>query len=519
MAILGRQGYEVGMNSRGDSCAVLTVAEMARADAAAIQAGAAGETLMAAAGAAVADEVLHRMPAGAVVVLCGPGNNGGDGFVAARLLRERGRTVRVALLGARDRLRGDAALHAQRWTGPVEPLSVAALDGADIVVDALFGAGLSRPLDGAARDVAAAINARSLPCIAVDVPSGVFGDTGQVLGGDAGVAPRCIATVTFFRKKPAHLLMPGRSLCGTVTVAQIGIAPDVLATIQPRCHENGPALWQARFPWPTPEGHKYRRGHAVVIGGGTMTGAGRLAARAAARVGAGLVTIAAPSAALPVYALAMDAAILAKLDDPQDFARLMDDPRRNAVLLGPGAGAEPITRLRVTAALSAGKRCVIDADALTVFADDPEHLCRAVRRRGGDGANVLLTPHDGEFARLFPDLAKAHADDKLGRTRAAAARSGATVLLKGHDTVIAAPDGRAVINANAPPELATAGAGDVLAGLAVGLLAQGLDAFDAACTAAWLHGEAAAAFGPGLIADDLTECLPAVLRKLKTGHA
>jgi NAD(P)H-hydrate epimerase len=250
-----------------------------------------------------------------------------------------------------------------------------------------------------------------------------------------------------------------------------------------------------------------------------MTGAGRLAARAAARVGAGLVTIAAPAAALPVYALAAHAVILAPLDDAQDFGRLMDDSRRNALLLGPGAGADQITRMRATAALGAGKRCVLDADALTVFADDPGHLCRAIRRTGGEGNNVLLTPHDGEFARLFPDLAESHADDKLARARAAAERSGATVLLKGNDTVIAGPDGRTAINSNAPPELATAGAGDVLAGLAVGLLAQGLDAFDAACAAAWLHGEAAAAFGPGLIADDLVECLPAALRKLKTGHA
>ncbi len=519
MAILRRWRYEVGMDSAADPYALLSVAEMARADAAAIQAGTPGEALMAAAGAAVADEVRRRYPTGAIVVLCGPGNNGGDGFVAARRLRDSGRPVRVALLGARDRLKGDAALHAARWTESVEPLSAATLAGADVVVDALFGAGLSRPLEGSAREVVAGINARRLPCIAVDVPSGVFGDTGQVLGGDAGAAPRCVATVTFFRKKPAHLLLPGRSLCGAVILAQIGIEPGVLAAIGPHCHENAPPLWNARFPWPTPEGHKYRRGHAVVVGGGTMTGAGRLAARAAARSGAGLVTVAAPSAALPVYALAAHAVILAKLDEPQDFTRLIDDTRRNAVLLGPGAGADTTTRMRALAALSAGKRCVLDADALTAFADDPAHLCRAVQRGGGDGANVLFTPHDGEFARIFPDLAKDHADDKLARARQAAARSGATVLLKGNDTVIAAPDGRAVINSNAPPELATAGAGDVLAGIALGLLAQGLSAFDAACAAAWLHGESAAAFGPGLIADDLVEGLPAALRKLKTGHA
>lgn len=518
MAILRRRRYEVGMKPSAAAYAVLLVAEMGRADAAAIAAGTSGEALMAAAGAAVADEVRRRFPTGAVAVLCGPGNNGGDGFVAARLLRDAGRPVRIALLGDRDRLTGDAAAHAARWSGPVAPLATGALDGADVVVDALFGAGLSRPLDGAARDVVREINARPLPCIAVDVPSGVFGDTGQVLGGDQGAAPRCVATVTFFRKKPAHLLLPGRSLCGAVNVAQIGIAPDVLAAIQPGCHENHPALWGARFPWPTPDGHKYRRGHAVVFGGGTMTGAGRLAARAAARTGAGLVTVAAPSSALPIYALAAHAAVLARLDDAQDFTRLIEDPRRNAVLLGPGAGADTTMRMRVLAALGAGKRCVLDADALTAFADDPGHLCRAVQRGSGDGRNVLLTPHEGEFARLFPDLAKSHAEDKLARARAAAARSGATVLLKGNDTVIVAPDGQAAINSNAPPELATAGAGDVLAGIAVGLLAQGFSAFDAGCAAAWLHGEAAAAFGPGLIADDLTECLPAALRKLKAAH-
>lgn len=510
---------KVGMDSRVDSCAVLSVAEMTQADALTIQSGTSGEALMAAAGAAVAEEVRRRVPVGAVTVLCGPGNNGGDGFVAARLLRDSGRSVRVALLGARERLKGDAALHAARWTGAVEPLSQAVLDNAAVVVDGLFGAGLARPLEGAAREVVLEINARGLPCIAIDVPSGVFGDTGQVLGGEEGAAPRCVATVTFFRKKPAHLLLPGRSLCGAVTVAQIGIEAGVLASIRPPCHENEPALWRERFPWPTPEGHKYRRGHAVIVGGGTMTGAGRLAARAAARVGAGLVTIGAPTAALPIYALAAHAVILAKVDSEPDFARLIEDPRRNAVLLGPGAGADTTTRMRVLAALAAGKRCVVDADALTAFADDPDHLCRAVQRAGGDGAAVLFTPHDGEFARLFPDIAKTRADDKLARARAAAARSGATVLLKGHDTVIAAPDGRAAINANAPAELATAGAGDVLAGLAIGLLAQGLSAFDAGCTAAWLHGAAAAAFGPGLIADDLVDAVPAALRQLKTHHA
>jgi ADP-dependent NAD(P)H-hydrate dehydratase / NAD(P)H-hydrate epimerase len=496
------------MASARDSHSVLTVAEMMRADAGAIRRGIAGERLMEAAGRAVADEVQRRFPAGRVVVLCGPGNNGGDGFVAARHLAAAGREVRLALLGARGALQGDAANHAARWSGPVESLSVELLEKDSIVVDALFGAGLSRPLDGLARAAVSAINARALNCVAVDVPSGVSGDTGEV----SGDAPRCAATVTFFRKKPAHLLLPGRLLCGEVTVADIGIPDGVLDEIKPSIQENHPDLWLDRYLWPKPEGHKYSRGHAVVVGGVPMTGAGRLSARAAMRAGAGLVTVAAPQAAHAIFATAAASLIMADLDGPTAFDELLRDKRKNVVLLGPGNGAGVPTRLRVLAALQARKACVLDADALTSFADDPAHLCRAIAR---SGQPVLLTPHDGELSRLFPDIAAQHKRDKLARARAAAATSGAVVLLKGYDTVVAAPDGRAVINANASADLATAGAGDVLAGFATALIAQGMNAFDAACAAAWLHGDAATRFGPGLIADDLVETLPASLKELK----
>ncbi len=496
---------------KGDSRAVLTVAEMRRADEAAIRGGIAGERLMENAGRAVAEEVHRRYPARPVAVLCGPGNNGGDGFVAARHLQASGHPVRLALLGTREALKGDAALHAARWNGAVEPLSASMLGHSPVVVDALFGAGLARPLEGAARDVIAAINAARLDCVAVDVPSGVSGDTGEILGGGGG-APHCAATVSFVRKKPAHLLLPGRVLCGETLIADIGVADSVIAQIAPTLSENDPALWSGIFPWPHPETHKYTRGHVLVVGGGQMTGAGRLAARAALRIGGGLVTVAAPQAALPVYAQAAASLILAGLDDERDFATLLLDRRINVVLLGPGNGVGVPTRLRVVAALTAGKACVLDADALSSFADDPAHLFRAIRRAGG---RVILTPHEGEFARLFPALAQAQARDKLARARSASAVSGAIVILKGYDTVIAAPDGRAVINANAPADLATAGAGDVLAGLAAGLMAQGLEPFDAACAAVWLHGDAGMRFGPGLIADDLIETLPAVLRALK----
>ncbi len=486
--------------------AILTVADMAQADALAIAGGVPGLTLMEAAGEAVAREMRRLWPRAPVAVLCGPGNNGGDGFVAARLLQEAGWPVRLALLGERAALRGDAAAAAARWPGEVAALTPAVLDGAAVVVDALFGAGLARSLEGAARDVVEAVTARRLPCLAVDLPSGVQGDTGQVLGA----APQATATVTFFRRKPAHLLLPGRELAGEVVVADIGIPAAILDEIRPTLVENTPALWLDRFPWPRLTDHKYRRGHLVIAGGEVLTGAARLAARAARRIGTGLVTLACARASHPIYAADSAGLITAIADDDAGFAALLADTRRNALLIGPGHGVTPQTRQRTLAGLAAGKACVIDADALTVFADRPQDLFDAVR------APSLLTPHEGEFARLFSDLARL--PNKLERARQAAQRAKTTLLLKGADSVIAAPDGRAAINSNAPATLATGGTGDVLAGMAAGLLAQGLPPFEAAAAAAWLQGDAAAAFGPGLIAEDLPDQLPAALARLRTGR-
>ncbi len=478
--------------------AVLEVAQMAEADRRAVAAGTSVAALMARAGEAVAHEIVRRWTPRPVVVLVGPGNNGGDGLVAALELAARGWSVRVAMAGGRERMRGAAREYADRWSGPVEALAPAALQNAGLIIDALFGAGLDRPLEGAAAATLEAAAAGGLPLVAIDVPSGLFGDT----GASGGAVPAAL-TVTFFRKKPAHLLLPGRVLCGAVVVADIGIADAVLEDLRVGTFENEPALWRRALPRVRLGDNKYSRGHALIVGGYPATGAARMAARAAARAGAGLVTVAVPEIALPVYAASLESIMVAPLRADEDLAERLRDPRLSAFLIGPGAGIGDATRARALAMLATGRPTVLDADALTVFKDDRPALMQAIR------GSCVMTPHDGEFQRLFDA-----AGSRLARARAAAALCGAIVVLKGADTVIAAPDGRAIINANAPPTLATAGAGDVLGGILVGLLAQGMAPWEAAAAAVWMHGAAAAAFGPGLMAEDLPDLLPPVLRAL-----
>ncbi|TXN40793.1 NAD(P)H-hydrate dehydratase [Methylobacterium sp. WL7] len=493
------------------SMRVLTVAAMRRVDAAAVDGGIPGLRLMEAAGAAVAARAAALLPdGGRAVVLCGPGNNGGDGFVAARLLTERGYAVDLCLLGDRAALTGDAALAADAWTGPVHPATAAALPSGDLVIDALFGAGLSRDLDGVARALIEAVNAGGRPVLAVDVPSGVDGDTGAV----RGVAIRAVETVTFVAFKPGHLLQPGRSLCGRRHLADIGAGEAALevgcAAAEPPLHRNGPDLWARVFPRLTGESHKYTRGHALVLSGpATKTGAARLAARGALRVGAGLVTLASPTAALAENAAQLTAIMLRPCETADDLDDLLTDERLNVVLAGPGLGTGEPTRERVAVAAAAGRSLVLDADALTSFSGQAPLLAAHI----ADGeSRAVLTPHEGEFARLFGGTdATAEGADKVSRTRAAAALSGAVVVLKGSDTVIASPDGRAAINDHGTPYLGTAGSGDVLGGLIAGLLAQGMPPFEAAAAAVWLHGDAGLRHGPGLIAEDLPELMPAVL--------
>nr|WP_091677617.1 NAD(P)H-hydrate dehydratase [Methylocapsa palsarum] len=529
-----------------DPLELLTTAEMSAADRLTIASGAPGSYLMAQAGAAVALEAEHMLGralgrrTGRIAIFCGPGNNGGDGFAAAERLLARGCQVEVGLLGPLEKLTGDAALAAKAWRGPVSPIEALSLDGVELAIDALFGAGLARGLDGLARETVLRLNdwsaATGRPVLAVDVPSGLDGSSGQV----QGVAVKAKTTVTFFRRKPGHLLLPGRVLCGETILAQIGISDEVLALIAPRAMANKPGLWSRVFPVPRVDGHKYTRGHALILSGGlARTGAARLAARGALRAGAGLVTVATPAEALAVHAGALTAIMTLVCDDPNDLSKILEDRRKNAVVAGPGLGGAAHAKALVRALLQSGgamsppRGIVLDADVLTSFSGDAFGLAQEIR---ASGANVVLTPHEGEFARLFGDIdphregswgdlqPQVDAPDalllalssasKLERVRAASALTGAVVLLKGPDTVVAAPDGRASIADDLPPWLATAGSGDVLAGMIGGLLAQGTPAFEAASAGVWLHGAAARHFGPGLIAEDIPESLPAVFRTL-----
>jgi ADP-dependent NAD(P)H-hydrate dehydratase / NAD(P)H-hydrate epimerase len=488
---------------------LLTPEQMSACDRFTIAGGVPGIVLMEKAGRAVADAVARHPLGTRVTAVCGPGNNGGDGFIAARVLAERGYPVQVLLLGEPAALRGDAAEALLRWGRAIEAAEPEALAGAGVIIDAVFGAGLNRAVDGAARAMIEAMNASGAPIIAVDLPSGINGASGAVMG----VAIKATESITFFRRKVGHVLLPGRLHAGAVRVADIGIRDGVLEQVQVQTSANSPALWGRAFPIPQLDGHKYSRGHAVVVSGDvSFTGAARLAARAALRAGAGLVTLASPRAALAVNAAASLAVMVRAVDGAGELTALLADERLNVVALGPGLGVGEGTRALVVAALDGAHAVVLDADALTSFQDDPDGLFRAIAARERP---VVLTPHGGEFTRLFGKQSQVtQSSSKLDQALAAAKASGATVLLKGPDTVIAAPDGRAAINENAPPWLATAGAGDVLAGIITGLLAQRMPSFEAACAGAWLHGEAGKAAGPGLIAEDLSEAFPAVYRRL-----
>jgi hydroxyethylthiazole kinase-like uncharacterized protein yjeF len=483
--------------------AVLSAAEMREADRQAIAAGIPAETLMENAGAEVANIVASRYKPRKTLVICGGGNNGGDGFVAARQLKQKGWDVSVAIVVAKESIGGDAQKAMMKWLaagGSVTSFHGGMLDNVSLVLDAIFGVGIARPVEGMARQAIEQVALRRVAVVAIDLPSGVHADTGEIMG--VAFAAEC--TVTFFRPKLGLFLVPGRAYAGEVLVAQIGIPDSVLAQTPPRCMLNGPEQWLDLLPFPTLATHKYDRGHAVVVGGTIgFTGAAKLAANAALRAGAGLVSIAAGSAALPIYATSQTSVMVKPADTIAELELVAGDPRVKAILIGPGSGINDRTREQVLSLLAFNKPLVVDADAITVFKDGPQKLFKALH------PHCVLTPHDGEFARLFPTKGS-----KPERAIAAARQCGAIVLLKGSDTVIAHPKGYAIINHNAPPWLATAGSGDVLGGIIAGLITQGMDSFLAACAGAWIHGDAAARLGFGMISEDLPWQIPATLSAL-----
>jgi ADP-dependent NAD(P)H-hydrate dehydratase / NAD(P)H-hydrate epimerase len=535
-------------NERGAKMTELpTAAQMRAIEAAAIASGAVtGLALMERAGMGVVAAVLEEWPDLAegsqrAVVLCGPGNNGGDGFVVARLLRQRGWAVEVFLYGAPERMPLDARVNYERWLGmgevsPLPPIEEDRpptwLTNEGVIVDALFGIGLTRPLSGAALDVGAwcyhHVGAQKRRIVAVDVPSGLCADSGRLMGAE-GLGFRADLTVTFHAPKRGHLLGEGPFACGRVRVVDLGLGRLVSSeslSVDHNLLKERPVLEVACGSFDFDdlakgrESHKYTHGHALILSGPSgRGGAARLSARGALRIGAGVVTLGCPPEAIPENAARMDAVMLQPLADAADLSDALEDQRINALCLGPALGIGAREAGLVQKALSAGRELVLDADALTILSQHPD-LFAALH----DGC--VLTPHAGEFARLFPDIAeklaapatKGPAYSKVDAARAAAQRAGCVVLYKGPDTVIAAPDGRCAINSaqydRAAPWLATAGSGDVLAGFITGLLARGFSPFDAACTGAWLHVECARDFGPGLIAEDLPEQLPAVFRGL-----
>lgn len=528
---------------------LLTTAQMRAIEQAAIKSGSVcGLELMERAGNGVVDAIFEEWPGLAqnsyrAVVLCGPGNNGGDGFVIARLLNGWGWAVDVYLLGQVENMPPDARLNYDRWCeiGSVTPLVEGVFDrgpaeslGADLIIDALFGTGLTRPFHSHKYSSMAIITYRALlrdngtgpKVVAVDAPSGLCTDSGVCLGNERRIdfAVAANLTVSFHSKKAGHVLADGPLLCGKVVVKDIGLQRDAAALdlgqqlqlAEPLCMEKSQGH------------HKYSHGHALIFSGGPgRTGAARLAARGALRVGAGLVTLAVPPAAQLEVATQVTSIMLTRVSDGPAAVEILADGRLNALCLGPGLGlARAVDLVGAVLGDGAGPRpTVLDADALSGFSEQPDTLFSMLHK------DCVLTPHAGEFARIFPDIAQrlnalqtvGPAYSKVDATRDAAARAGCVVLFKGPDTVIAAPDGQCSVHAasgaRAAPWLATAGSGDILAGFITGLLARGFSPFDAAQTAAWMHVECALNFGPGLIAEDLPEQIPAVLRRSDAGRA
>jgi ADP-dependent NAD(P)H-hydrate dehydratase / NAD(P)H-hydrate epimerase len=484
---------------------ILNNQQMAEADSLVIESGVSGFDLMKRAGEGVADFIHIYYPGRNVLVLCGSGNNGGDGFIAAKKLQNGGHNVRLACLAPKDKLKNDALRAAQQWDGEIFPFENLTIDSGELIVDAVFGTGLVRDFIPPVKEIFEQIKNLNSDVVAVDIPSGVNGSTGESLS----LTPHARHTITFCRRKIGHVLLPGREFSGTVHVVDIGIPDEVVEQVGSTATENRPHLWRSSLRRKTASCHKYDYGHAILYGGPRMTGAACMSAYAALRTGAGVCTIVANPDTADIYRHYMPNIMYEPIEALKDFDTHLADGRRNAVLMGPGAGQEnraDLKRLIESVCKRRDRKIVLDADALTVFADNPEVLYRMLRNR----ENVVLTPHEGEFAKIFPGIQ----GTKIERAEQASVLTNATIVLKGFESVIAAPGRKSVVNTYSSPYLATAGSGDVLAGIIVGFIAQNVPVFESSCAAVWLHSEAARAFGPGLVATDIIELIPAIIGKL-----
>jgi len=438
-----------------------------------------------------------------IKILCGPGNNGGDGFVVAKLLKEDGYlNINLFCLVTKKKLKGDAKLAAKKFGDNFKSFSNFKISSNDVVIDGIFGSGLKKNISGNLKKIIEKINLKKPYCISIDVPSGINGDTGQV----QGVAVKSNDTITFTRKKIGHLLSPGKEYCGNIIVTDIGVNLEKLL-FKPHIFENHPDNWKNKFPWPNQKSHKYTRGFTLIICGEKMTGASRLAARGVARIGCGLLCLGVPKKSFDIYSIENPIALIETVDDENDLNNLLKDKRINTILIGPGLGINKKKLKLILKIIKEKKRIVVlDADAL-------KNNFKKILSE--NKTKIVITPHDGEFTQVLKSLNIKKKKNKLIAATEFVKKTKINLILKGNTTIICSQDGRISINTNTSPFLATGGSGDVLAGMITGLISQKMDIFNACCAAVWIHGEIARMKGPGLIAEDIPEMIPKVLKKLK----
>ena len=438
-----------------------------------------------------------------IKILCGPGNNGGDGLVVAKLLKENSfRNVDLFCLVSKKKLKGDAKIAANKLNENLKSFNQFKTSSNELIIDGIFGSGLKKNISGNLKKVIEKINLEKPYCISIDIPSGINGDTGKI----QGAALKSNDTITFTKKKPGHLLFPGNEYCGNVIVEDIGINLEKLL-FKPQIFENHPDNWRNKFPWPNHKSHKYTRGFSLIICGEKMTGASRLAARGAARIGCGLLCLGVPKKSFDIYSIENPIALIEIIDDENDLNSLLKDKRINTILIGPGLGiSEKKLKLILKIVKEKKKLVVLDADAL-------KNNFKKILLK--NRTNIVITPHEGEFMQVLKDLNIKNNKNKLSLAIKFVKKTKINLILKGNTTIICSQDGQISINTNSSPFLATGGSGDVLAGMITGLISQGMNIFEACCASVWIHGEIAKIKGPGLIAEDLPEMIPNVLKKIK----